>query len=1441
MKRILVEQIVEMENGGIRLSTDGEKLSYEGPKDKLNQKTLSFLKENKPAIIELILKDQNKKIEPTIKYDNNSFPLTDVQTAYVLGRENYFVYGGVACHLYLEIEYETLDYIKTQEAWNFLIKHHEMLRMQLTMDKEQIIAKEIPQNVVLYWETTEEMQDNILNEIRERYGNKKYDIYKAPLFDVGLIKRNCSCDILFLSIDLMIADWTSIWLLIHEFEEIYFHDNNIPKLTLSFKNYVEFLEKKKEGLSYYRDYQFWKKKLDLIPEAPVLPLLDNQKETNKFKHYSFTLNNMLWKKTLENSKKHGITPTIAIMHLYEKVLRKWSENKDFSLNLTMLNRDGLHPEIENIVGDFTEISLVECFESAESTFAESAKALQKQLFENLDHKSFSGIDVIRELNKKNPLKKVLMPYVYTSAIGLIEKTVKNKYVGKMNEFGLSQTPQVFIDCQVMDDDSGLKVFWDVREGIFSKKLIEDMFSCFINQINNLSEEEFWITKNNIELPTWQNKERKESNNTEKHRKINRLDKAVFEACKKYPQKVALIDNSKEYSYEDLYQYSLYIREQLIMAGVKTGEYIGILLKKSALQVMAIMGVLCTNSAFVPIPRDLPIERKRKIIKNSNINIVIMDEPLSEDIGAKTEIYIGRSCNKVYKENLSDLGDISDSAYVIYTSGSTGEPKGVEITHGAVMNTILDVNERFEISKEDVFIAISKGNFDLSVYDIFGALILGGTLIIPENDEVNPEKWIKLIQKYKVTIWNSVPALMQILLTCVEYEDASEISSLKRILLSGDWIPVDLPQKIYGLLPDAKVVSMGGATEASIWSVYHVCKPVEFYEKSVPYGFPLSNQALYILDKNLEDCPIGVKGDLYIGGYGLAIGYVNRADLTEQSFIYRKGERLYKTGDKGTYLEGGEIQFLGREDTQVKINGYRVELEEINTVLCKFEPISQAVAVLSKNKTIIVAVVVNEEKNTTKEEIMKYLKKYLPQYMLPKKIVQYKTLPLMSNGKIDRKTIKSNYENENTETKLKESEEKRNIDFDKNMEEQLITIWREALGNPELKVQDNLYACGADSLIMAQMATKIKNMFFKDAGFTKIPFDELLRQLLNHPYILSIVKFLEKYRTGVVNQESVLATKDDGIGTLTLFHETDNDNLQILLHAGFGTMNCYRYLTEFMKTKNNSTVAGIAIKDSKKYCAIDPGEIIEKLADEYVELVLDLKRKKIQMIGYCVSGLIAVEIARRLMERGVQVCDLVLIDSHPIHYQLDDDLLLEMMFLPSLGIDISELDLVDGINSEDFNAAVLYLYNKFDKKIPENSQSFLPTEHYKVKKILSNMAALKERARFELYSKVAYEKAGNDFPASMCRELFITYKQSFKAACYEPEVYMGNARFLLAEEPSSFIPNNDNLTLSFWKNVCLGGMEIEKIAGNHITCMEDKKNAAVLCEILSKGFDENKVV
>ncbi len=277
----------------------------------------------------------------------------------------------------------------------------------------------------------------------------------------------------------------------------------------------------------------------------------------------------------------------------------------------------------------------------------------------------------------------------------------------------------------------------------------------------------------------------------------------------------------------------------------------------------------------------------------------------------------------------------DLAYVIYTSGSTGTPKGVMISHRAALNTVEDVNRRFAVTEHDRVLGIAGLGFDLSVYDLFGPLAVGATLVLPRADRRgDPSHWAELVRDFGVTVWNSVPGQLHMLCDWLRSESPTDDGTLRLALISGDWIPVSLPDQARGLLPGLEIVSLGGATEGSIWSIAHPIGEVDTARPSIPYGRPLTNQTFAVLDRHLRPRPEWVPGELYIGGAGVALGYFGDAERTAERFLTHPltGERLYRTGDLGRYLPDGTIEFLGREDAQIKIRGYRVELAEVEAAV-----------------------------------------------------------------------------------------------------------------------------------------------------------------------------------------------------------------------------------------------------------------------------------------------------------------------------------------------------------------------------------------------------------------------------------------------------------------------------------------------------------------------------
>lgn len=418
--------------------------------------------------------------------------------------------------------------------------------------------------------------------------------------------------------------------------------------------------------------------------------------------------------------------------------------------------------------------------------------------------------------------------------------------------------------------------------------------------------------------------------------------------------------------------------------------------------------------------------------------------------------------------------VDDLAYIIFTSGSTGEPKGVMITHRMASNTVQDINQRFGVGAADRAIAMAPAGFDLSVYDIFGVLGAGGALVVPDPDRAaDPEHWTDLVHRHGITVWNSVPAPVRIWADTLAADDP-RTRSLRLVLMSGDWIPLDLPETLRTAVPGAEAVSLGGATEGSIWSIHHRISRVEETWSSIPYGTALANQTMHVLDRWGDPRPNWAVGEIHIGGAGVAAGYWADPERTAERFVTdpRTGGRLYRTGDLGRFRPGGVIEILGREDHQVKINGFRVELGEIESVLVRLPGVRHAVVAAPAHPRTgqrqVVAHLVTDGTAPDPAAVRKAAAAELPPYMVPSHVLPLPELPLTANGKLDHAALPQPWTGDETPEAGAAPANP--------LQEQLFTIWVTGLGHDEFGVTDGFFDVGGDSLHAVAILREVRDRF-----------------------------------------------------------------------------------------------------------------------------------------------------------------------------------------------------------------------------------------------------------------------------------------------------------------------------------------------------------------------------
>ncbi|OGI11425.1 MAG: hypothetical protein A2Y40_09545 [Candidatus Margulisbacteria bacterium GWF2_35_9] len=848
-------------------------------------------------------------------------------------------------------------------------------------------------------------------------------------------------------------------------------------------SYIDFINNDKkyvESNKYNDDKKYWSELLSEKPENLFLIKQKRNLDALGSKRKTIYMKNSDYNRVTKFASKNKLTNYQVLLGVLFLYLSRVNKKEDICIGTPVLNRH--NALFKQTVGLFTGVIPIRKKISQTQTFFSLVLEIKELLMQSYRHQRYPLSSIYKDLHIQygERLFDVVLSFDPSSSKDSFDDcTTKATWLSN----NTSSYP-LLLSVRENSRKNYVEFVFDFLPQIFNgTSSMDQMISHFFNILDQV------VKKPGESLCTYQintDEEQKIINNFNKTYKkypINQNILIFFEnQVESNPNNTALVYNNQSLSYEELNKKANSLAQLLRKKGIKRNSVVGILAERSFELVIGIYAIIKAGGAYLPIDPDYPVDRITYMIKNSGINILLTQTHLTKDLKFEGElINLNKADNYIsIAKNHQNSIKASDPAYVIYTSGSTGQPKGVINTHAGLFNRLYWMQEEYKLNKKDKVLQKTPFSFDVSVWEFFWPLMFGAQLVLAKPAGHKNSKYIKdLIYNQRITVTHFVPSMLQVFLN---EKGVSICSSLRHVICSGEELSYITRNKFYKLLK-ANLHNLYGPTEAAIDVTYWQCKR-NSRSNIVPIGRPIANMQIYVLDDFFQPVPIGYSGEIYIGGIGVAIGYINNQSLTEERFIHnpfsKNNEKMYKTGDLGRWLSDGTIEYLGRIDDQIKIRGLRIELGEIKNTLLMDGNIKQAVVNTKNNidgsKEIVAYITLKNKTLTNIDSIQHFLKQKLPDYMIPSTINVLESIPLLPNGKVNYQKIRQ--QNAISEKIIDDKTQKKFSEL--SLEEKILCdIFSENLDLIKIKSTDDFFAMGGDSLravLVIQMAEKYNIKF-----------------------------------------------------------------------------------------------------------------------------------------------------------------------------------------------------------------------------------------------------------------------------------------------------------------------------------------------------------------------------
>lgn len=1014
----------------------------------------------------------------------------------------------------------------------------------------------------------------------------------------------------------------------------------LPLPSTRFEDYANEQARRWAGPEAERQLAFWREYLAGVQYPVAFPPTHKRGVGSEPCGASarFRIDSELHRAARALATRLGITPFVLYIGTMLVALHRYTGQTDLTIGCPSNGRE--QQRYQGVVGYFVNPTVVRGDLGGDPSFAELAERLRDRVLQSLAHQEYPFAKLVERLDpprefSRTPLFQIMLNYHKPQGLAQSLDTAMSGNGWLLDDLRIHHHPidqqegQFELVVDLLDYGADLDGVIKYRTDLYDHGFAERLAVHFTNLLRAIVAdpqkplarlEMIDATERRQILEDWNPVATTPAPESCLHHPF--LAQAA-----RTPDAVAALHGDEALSYRALLRHASGLAWKLQSLGVGPESCVAICLERSLEMLVAVLGIQLAGGAYVPLDVRSPDERLLGILQQSQAQVLVARPERSATIreGVPHALSIAALDAIPQSDQLPVSRAGPDNlAYVIFTSGSTGMPKGVMVEHRSALNTVLDINQRFSLTAQDRVIGLSSLGFDLSVYDIFGTLASGAALVIPDHAKAaDPEHWLALMRRHQVSVWNSAPIMMEMLTGLLRAQQTLLPAELRLVMMSGDWIPLGLPEKIRRHSSSApQLISLGGATEAAIWSIWFPIGAILPEWKSIPYGRPLDRQRFHVLDGTLNPLPAGAIGELYIGGTGVARGYLGRPDLTAERFISdpfgAQDERLYRTGDLGRYFPDGNIEFLGRIDGQVKIRGYRVELGEIEVCLSRHPDVAEAVVLakeLHHGVKDLVAYIVPRQSDLVLPvaDLQAHLRRYLPEYMIPLAFVEIDHFPMTTNGKLDREALP-------LPQISRPDGERAFVPPRTDLERLLCELWSKVLEVEPLGIHDDFFDLGGQSLLAVMLLAQIGQ-----ALSCEMP----LEALLTARTVARMAEWLEHEQD---DSAILLRLREGTVGQPPLF----------CIHPVGGNILAYRGLAEHL----NPGYAVYGIRALGLHSGELPLQSIPAMVTRYLEAIRQVQPAgPYRLAGWSLGGIIALAIATELEAGGETVELVTLIDSY----------------------------------------------------------------------------------------------------------------------------------------------------------------------------------------------------